>query len=192
MLGVRKGCVLLISNPKIMIENFKRRIANTSSSISLFSRHDSRSDIKTIAEEFNHLAEKLDEVIPAKDSTEKKYPAEETGTPQGTGIFGDTPPDTKDVEISTEQLSDIPEDAITDVTNEKATSSSPNLFKRLTEKLSSTRNSLVHQMDAIFLGKKEIDEELLDDLEELLITADLGVTTVTELLDYILQTFVPA
>ncbi len=63
-------------------------------------------------------------------------------------------------------------------------SSTPNLFKRLTEKLSSTRNSLVYQMDTLFLGKKEIDEELLSDLEELLITADLGVTTVTELLDY--------
>lgn len=39
-------------------------------------------------------------------------------------------------------------------------------------------------MDNLFLGKKEIDAELLDDLEELLITSDIGVNTATELLDY--------
>ena len=39
-------------------------------------------------------------------------------------------------------------------------------------------------MDTLFLGKKVIDTELLDDLEELLITADLGIATTTELLDH--------
>lgn len=62
--------------------------------------------------------------------------------------------------------------------------SSSSLFKRLSQKLSRTRENLVSQMDLLFLGKKEIDAALLDDLEELLITADLGVQTATELLDY--------
>lgn len=39
-------------------------------------------------------------------------------------------------------------------------------------------------MDALFLGKKEIDSNLLDSLEEILITADLGVETSEELIDY--------
>ncbi len=58
------------------------------------------------------------------------------------------------------------------------------LFKRLSQKLSRTRENLVSQMDLLFLGKKEIDADLLDDLEELLITADIGIQTATELLDY--------
>ena len=58
------------------------------------------------------------------------------------------------------------------------------LFKRLSNKLSRTRESIVYKMDTLFLGKKEIDAELLDDLEELLITSDIGVGTATELLDY--------
>lgn len=58
------------------------------------------------------------------------------------------------------------------------------MFQRLQERLGKTRDSLVHRMDTLFLGKKEIDQELLDDLEELLITADLGVATVQDLLDY--------
>ena len=57
------------------------------------------------------------------------------------------------------------------------------LFKRLAEKLAKTREAFTDQIDSLFLGKKEIDAELLDNLEELLITADLGVATTRELLD---------
>jgi fused signal recognition particle receptor len=58
------------------------------------------------------------------------------------------------------------------------------LFSRLTEKLSRTRETFTYQLDTLFLGKKNIDNELLDDLEELLITADLGVATTQEILDH--------
>jgi fused signal recognition particle receptor len=57
------------------------------------------------------------------------------------------------------------------------------LFKRLQEKLSKTRGSLVSRVDDLFLGKKEIDAQLLDELEEILITADLGVNTTLDLLE---------
>lgn len=57
------------------------------------------------------------------------------------------------------------------------------LFSRLTEKLGKTRETFTYQLDALFLGKKEIDTDMLDDLEEILITADLGVGTTLELLE---------
>jgi fused signal recognition particle receptor len=57
------------------------------------------------------------------------------------------------------------------------------LFLRLQEGLSKTRDSLVSRVDELFLGRKEIDAQLLDELEEILITADLGVNTAIELLD---------
>jgi fused signal recognition particle receptor len=57
------------------------------------------------------------------------------------------------------------------------------LFSRLTERLGKTRETFTYQLDALFLGKKEIDAEMLDDLEEILITADLGVATTQELLE---------
>ncbi len=57
------------------------------------------------------------------------------------------------------------------------------LFQRLSEQLTKTKESFVYRIDTLFLGKKEIDQELLDDLEEILITADLGVNTTEELLD---------
>ncbi|MEN8190757.1 MAG: signal recognition particle-docking protein FtsY [Thermodesulfobacteriota bacterium] len=59
----------------------------------------------------------------------------------------------------------------------------PGLFHRLSDGLSKTRDSLVYRMDSLFLGRKEIDSDLLDELEEILITADLGVAMTQELLE---------
>lgn len=62
--------------------------------------------------------------------------------------------------------------------------SKDSLFTRLSNRLGKTRESFTQQMDALFLGKKEIDTNLLDSLEEILITADLGVETSEELIGY--------
>ena len=57
------------------------------------------------------------------------------------------------------------------------------LFKRLRNRLSKTRKALVNRVDGLLLGKKEIDEELLEELEEILITSDLGIHTTMALID---------
>ena len=57
------------------------------------------------------------------------------------------------------------------------------LFKRLRERLTRTRKVLGSNLDRLFLGQREIDLSLLDELEELLITADLGVETSLELIE---------
>ncbi len=58
-----------------------------------------------------------------------------------------------------------------------------NFFLRLKDGLSRTRKTFVRQIDALFLGKKQIDAALLEDLEEILIMADIGANTTQELLD---------
>jgi len=57
------------------------------------------------------------------------------------------------------------------------------MFQRLKKGLSKTRESFIKRVDAVFLGKKVIDAELLDELEEILITSDIGIGTTQELLD---------
>jgi fused signal recognition particle receptor len=57
------------------------------------------------------------------------------------------------------------------------------LFKRLRERMTRTRQVLGSNLDRLFLGQKVIDRDLLDELEELLITADLGVETSIELIE---------
>ena len=55
-------------------------------------------------------------------------------------------------------------------------------FRRLRLRLKGTREKFVHRIDRLVLGKKIIDEDLLDELEEILITSDLGVRTTGMLL----------
>jgi fused signal recognition particle receptor len=56
--------------------------------------------------------------------------------------------------------------------------------KRLVDGLARTRSSFMDRVESLFLGKKEVDSDLLEELEEILITADLGVGTAQELLEY--------
>ena len=58
-------------------------------------------------------------------------------------------------------------------------------FKRLRQGLSKTRAGLTDRLDQLLLGKKEIDAFLLEDLEEILFTSDLGVATTQELIQQI-------
>ncbi len=71
---------------------------------------------------------------------------------------------------------------------EDTTPAPPKSFKeRLIQGLSKTRGSLVQGIGNLVLGKKEIDEETLDDLEELLISADIGVETTQRIIDSITE-----
>jgi fused signal recognition particle receptor len=54
---------------------------------------------------------------------------------------------------------------------------------RLRSGLSKTRNSFTGRLDRLVLGKKEITPDLLDELEEILFTSDIGVATTQELID---------
>jgi len=56
-------------------------------------------------------------------------------------------------------------------------------FKRLRKRLSKTRKSLSNGFDKIFAGKKKLDDEVLEQLEELLITSDIGVQTTMALIE---------
>jgi fused signal recognition particle receptor len=75
------------------------------------------------------------------------------------------------------------EAAAGDVAEDNRSAKAGGLFQRLKAGLAKTRDSLVNRMDVLFLGKKVIDPELLDELEEILITSDLGVSTTQELLE---------
>jgi len=60
-------------------------------------------------------------------------------------------------------------------------------FEKLKKGLSKTHQGFVEQMDRLFLGKKTIDADLLDELEALLFAADLGVKTTSQLIEGVKQ-----
>lgn len=54
---------------------------------------------------------------------------------------------------------------------------------RFRRAVSATRESLTERLDTVFAGRKQIDDELLDQLEEVLIAADIGVSTTLGILE---------
>jgi fused signal recognition particle receptor len=56
---------------------------------------------------------------------------------------------------------------------------------RFTKAIAKTRNSINSRLDTIFEGRKQIDEALLDELEEMLISTDIGVQTTMQVLEAI-------
>ena len=56
-------------------------------------------------------------------------------------------------------------------------------FEKLKNQLAKTKNAIVGKIDDLFKSFVRIDEDLFDELEELLISADIGVTTTEEILD---------
>ena len=56
-------------------------------------------------------------------------------------------------------------------------------FERLKEGLSKTKQSLVRNVDQMLFGEKQIDRDLFEELEEMLITADVGPAFASELIE---------
>ena len=81
------------------------------------------------------------------------------------------------------EMTPVPEPAVTaPVAASAEPVGKPGLFERLKSGLKKTKDGLVGRIDALVLGKKEIDADTLEELEEILITSDIGVKTTVELI----------
>lgn len=56
-------------------------------------------------------------------------------------------------------------------------------FSRLVAGLEKTRKAVVYGLDDLFNGPGEVDDEFFDELEEILITGDVGVRATEEILE---------
>ncbi|NNE99260.1 MAG: signal recognition particle-docking protein FtsY [Pyrinomonadaceae bacterium] len=54
---------------------------------------------------------------------------------------------------------------------------------RFNKAISKTRDSINNKLDTVFANRKQIDEQFLDELEEMLISTDIGVSTTFQILD---------
>ena len=61
----------------------------------------------------------------------------------------------------------------------------PTLLEKLKSGVQKTREGLVSRIEDVISGKKQIDADLLEELEYTLISADIGVTTTNEILERI-------
>jgi fused signal recognition particle receptor len=66
--------------------------------------------------------------------------------------------------------------------NQSADAKPSGLFSRLRDKLASTQRALGEGLGGLLLGKRELDQDLIDDIETALLRADVGVETTQVLL----------
>jgi len=59
------------------------------------------------------------------------------------------------------------------------------IFNRLQTSLKRTREGVFGKLNRIFTAKRKIDDDLLDEIEEILISGDVGVDTSLEILDIV-------
>ena len=111
------------------------------------------------------------------DAQREPGPADQDISPDQLKQPEDRAPDTSPAAAA--DLGDIPAD------ERSAPRQSPGYFKRLKNRLSKTRQNLSDGFDKAFAGKRKIDEDALEELEELLITSDIGVETTMGLMERI-------
>ena len=66
-------------------------------------------------------------------------------------------------------------------------SAKASLLSRLRRGLGRTSDTLLHGMGTLFLGRKEIDAELFEELETRLLLADVGVDATVDIIDRLMQ-----
>ncbi len=91
---------------------------------------------------------------------------------------------TKEIEENVEEDSDeeveiFEEEKIENIPEEKKVS----LFDRLKQGLTKAKQGITDRIDDVLKSYTKVDEELLEELEEILITADVGVNTTMNIID---------
>ncbi len=66
---------------------------------------------------------------------------------------------------------------------EEASGGKGSFFSRLKDGLKKTRNNITDKINDVLSSFKSVDEELFEELEEILITSDVGVTTTLKILE---------
>ncbi len=140
-------------------------------------REEAEAAAKAAAEE---AAKKQPEEAAEAEEPVEAPPAPET-EPAATGEEpqeaprAESPPD----DAEQEEPARMPEST----TPEPAPERKPGLFKRLKKSLTRTRSSFTDGLANLVLGRKEIDDELLEELETLLLVADVGVEATTRIIN---------
>lgn len=119
----------------------------------------------------------VDEPLPPESSS-PELSESETETETETDTESQKPENNVTV-VETDGLH--PEPAVIEQPKEKP--SKPGFFARIRQGLSKTRSGLTDGLASLLLGKKAIDDDLLEELETQLILADVGVEATSEIME---------
>ncbi len=88
----------------------------------------------------------------------------------------------KEQEISNEENNDYQEEQVEQV-EEEVVEEKESFFSRLKKGLTKTRDNISGKIDDILASYQKVDEELFEDIEDTLISADIGVDSTMQIID---------
>ena len=122
---------------------------------------------------------------PAAEPVVADPPATEVATPAEESVAAAEPeqPAVKAAEIQpTAPAPAAAEPALSPVASVEQPKEKKGFFSRIKSGLSRTKANLTEQLGNLFLGAKEIDDDLLEEIETLLLMADVGVEATTDII----------
>ena len=123
-------------------------------------------ELETSDEEIEEIKEELAQEIEESEEVEEAEEAQQSQEIE------------EDIEQEDELVEEIEE---TETIEEK--SKKVSLFDRLKQGLTKAKQGITDRVDEVLKAYTKVDEELLEDLEEVLITADVGVNTTMDIIE---------
>jgi len=132
-----------------------------------------------------------DPAQPQGQLPEQEVPASDTAAP---AVVADPPQAVGAVETTTEPVAPAEAGVAEPEQNREPPVAPPSgddeasgFFTRLRRGLGRTSGTLVQGLGTLFLGRKEIDEDLIEELESRLLLADVGVDATVEIIEHLTQ-----
>ena len=146
-------------------------------------------EVSTI--ELEEVSEEVEEAKTVVEETEENI--EELSTEESTvETIVETPEPQETIEEVKEETVETVEEVVEEppVVEEVQEKPKFNLFKKLKDGLSKTRQEMGVKINTILGAYVKIDDELLEDLEDVLISADIGMETTMKLIDNLRETII--
>ena len=130
-----------------------------------------KEQVETV-EEVNHATEEvsLDSSVEVEEKQEIKE-EEEVAV------------ETEEVDTIDESTEAVEEEIVKEVVEEKTEEVKVSLFERLKQGLTKAKQGITDKVDQVLKSYTKVDEDLLEEIEEILITADVGVETTMYIID---------
>ena len=125
------------------------------------------------------VEETIDEIVEEENNEEIEELVEEMI--ETTEEASDTVEEIATIEEDTTEKEEVIESNLD--TTEEVIEEKVSLFNRLKSGLTKAKQGITDKIDAVLNSYTTIDEDLLEELEEILITADVGVNTTMEMID---------
>ena len=133
-----------------------------------------KEQVETV-EEVNHATEEvsLDSSVEVKEQVEEIQETTEA----------EVVAETEEVEAIDESTEAVEEEIVEEVVEEKTEEVKVSLFERLKQGLTKAKQGITDKVDQVLKSYTKVDEDLLEEIEEILITADVGVETTMYIID---------